>query len=187
MNLILLVFASVSRYGGKISTFSLENNGQANFLIHGCTCEDIVNARYCVVSFENSEPHFNIFLPENDFMNERKVCDSENPGRTINFSFEINLSVLHTLLRLFASTAKSLGWNEKSLSIIVKKNKCRIDFSFYKEHSDSKQNRLLPVLARYAFLFSDEKGNLLSGKYTKFSKIPIAVENPVINGRKISC
>lgn len=66
------VFLSVSRRGGKISAFSFESNslptngnlaGECKFSIHGCNSEEVANAQYCVVSFKDNEPHFELVLP----------------------------------------------------------------------------------------------------------------------------
>ena len=66
------VFASVGLHGGKISSFSYtsrkgstakKSDGLCTFSIHGCNCEEVANAQYCVVSFKNNEPHFEMILP----------------------------------------------------------------------------------------------------------------------------
>ena len=63
-SLIPAVFASVSKRGGKISDFNFSrSSGESSFSIYGCNSEDVVNARFCVVSFKNNEPHFTLQLP----------------------------------------------------------------------------------------------------------------------------
>lgn len=70
-NMLSSVFMSVSAHGGKISSFSYRKNdlpsknhgGVCSFSVYGCNCEDVANARYCVVSFKDNEPRFEMVLP----------------------------------------------------------------------------------------------------------------------------
>lgn len=66
------VFASVSGYGGKISSFLYEsgtpfsmnrNSPMCAFSVYGCNCEDIAYAQNCAVSFKDNEPYFKIQIP----------------------------------------------------------------------------------------------------------------------------
>ena len=69
--LISKTFASVSFYGGKISAFSYNlkknpknfSDGVCTFSIYGCNCEEFASAQYCIVSFKNNEPNFEVVLP----------------------------------------------------------------------------------------------------------------------------
>ncbi|MCR4822051.1 MAG: hypothetical protein K5873_04155 [Treponema sp.] len=87
------VFLSVSRRGGKISSFSYSskgemgtslNRGLTTFSIYGCNCEEVANARYSVVSFKNNRPYFELMLPfsikdfEEPVPSESTVEEKEN-------------------------------------------------------------------------------------------------------------
>lgn len=79
--LVAAVFSSVSKNGGRISSFSWER-GICTFSINGCSSEDVAQAQYCVVSYKDNKPHFTLAVPvseKTDFTNEdNESSDAEN-------------------------------------------------------------------------------------------------------------
>ena len=84
------VLISVSKRGGNIASFSYSKNGEkksagsdeegkCSFSIYGTGTEAIANGRYCVVSFKNNEPFFDLELPFGKCDSEEKtVFEGEN-------------------------------------------------------------------------------------------------------------
>lgn len=60
--LIVSVFSSVSKNGGRISSFSWKN-GICTFSVIGCSSEDVAQAQYCVVSYKDNKPQFTLSVP----------------------------------------------------------------------------------------------------------------------------
>lgn len=90
-SLIPEIFLSVSRHGGKISDFKYRSGdkrenkekgisqpGKCSFSIYGCDCEDVVSAQYCVVSFKDNKPFFELELPFEENRPEENI--PEMPG-----------------------------------------------------------------------------------------------------------
>lgn len=74
--LVVAVFSSVSKNGGRITSFSWER-GICTFSINGCSSEDVAQAQYCVVSYKDNKPRFKLSVPvseKTDFADE----DNEN-------------------------------------------------------------------------------------------------------------
>ena len=63
--LVAAVFSSVSKNGGRISSFSWER-GICSFSINGCPSEDVAQAQYCVVSYKDNKPRFTLSVPVSD-------------------------------------------------------------------------------------------------------------------------
>jgi len=63
--LVAAVFSSVSKNGGRISSFSWEC-GICSFSINGCSSEDVAQAQYCVVSYKDNKPRFTLAVPVSD-------------------------------------------------------------------------------------------------------------------------
>lgn len=78
--LVVSVFSSVSKNGGKISSFSW-NHGICSFSISGCSSEDIAQAQYCVVSYKDNKPVFSLAVPvaEKTEIEDIENSDEENP------------------------------------------------------------------------------------------------------------
>ena len=104
------IFSSVSRRGGKIAVFSyqkLENSGKiedevggkCTFSVYGCNSEDVMSARYCVVSFKDNEPHFDLELPfaRQCVGKKDEVPDSENQRQAEIFSYEDELVAISSV------------------------------------------------------------------------------------------
>ena len=126
-SLIQEVFSSVSRHGGKIASFSYTKKEQGEkfpshiggtcaFSVYACNSEDVVNAQYCVVSFKNNEPHFELELPfaENSSKKQTDVLEAaefddaqESPGI---FSYEDELVAVASV----RNALRSLGANIES-------------------------------------------------------------------------
>lgn len=112
------VFASVSRRGGKISDFSYQKNlipsknkeaGECKFSIYGCNSEEVANAQYCVVSFKDNEPHFELILPFEKsvkYIEEKRSSADENQI----FSYEeesLEITAVRQKLRDFGAIIES--------------------------------------------------------------------------------
>lgn len=63
--LVAAVYSSVSKNGGRISSFSWER-GICSFSINGCPSEDVAQAQYCVVSYKDNKPRFTLSVPVSD-------------------------------------------------------------------------------------------------------------------------
>ena len=148
-DLFMLVFASVSKNGGKIN--SMEWSGdKCVFNVSGCPSEEIAGAKYCQVSYKNGEPNF---LIQNDGMKIRRaefddyaesgllrVAESASPLSAYGFVAKGKSFVPEA-----RSALLSLGC--VILSEQVAEDSCRISF-FSNEESFS---QALGVLAACAF------------------------------------
>ena len=191
-NLLSSVFLSVSSHGGKISSFSYRKNdliskahggGVCSFSVYGCNCEDVANAQYCVVSFKDNEPRFEMVLPftesdslmelplrKNSFEEEisfvvgiRKglrdlgaVFDKEHNGDDcVEFSFFARREILYSCLKTAGLVAENAGWAEKLVSVSENGGMCKVQLSFLK---NTLRDSFSPVLlaAQYAYLFGSE-------------------------------
>lgn len=115
------IFSSVSRRGGKISAFSYAKSekagkiaggvgGKCTFSVYGCNSEDVVNARYCVVSFKNNEPHFELELPfaekseeKSPVLSEEAAEDEKSRSQKI-FSYEDELVAVASVRKRLRET-----------------------------------------------------------------------------------
>ncbi|MBQ9205882.1 MAG: hypothetical protein IJ158_04130 [Treponema sp.] len=184
------VFSSVSRRSGKISAFSYEKNtlaakrkmaGECTFSIHGCNSEEIANAQYCVVSFKDNEPHFELLLPFEDALSETEnpifayedellsitetrkqlrdlgaIIEREHNGETsAEFSFVTDASRLYSCLKICGEHAEQSSWQTKKFSVTEADGKCRVQTSFSKGEKARSFNPIL-LCAQHAYLFGSE-------------------------------
>lgn len=190
--LLSSVFSSLSSHGGKISSFTYNRadsipgrrGGLCTFSVYGCNCEDVANARYCVVSFKDNEPHFDMVLPfksepivDIPLKENRKTAEEEtasvvairkglrnlgavfesehNGDDEAEFSFFAARSILYSCLKLAGLEAENASWTEKSLSVSEKGGMCKVKLSFLK-NKESPAFRPLLFAAQYAYLFGSE-------------------------------
>ena len=57
----------------KIRNFRKDRKGRLSFSVYGARCEDIVCSQYCVVSFKENIPHFEILMPSSEFNPSEKT------------------------------------------------------------------------------------------------------------------
>ncbi len=182
------VFASVSGGGGKISSFSFTSqnsaggrSGSCKFSVYGCNSEEVANARYCVVSFRNNEPHFDLELPFTEkglhFSSQRipaekdelalssmrksllsigAVIESEHDDEGFSeIIFHTPPAKLYSCLKTCAEKAESFGWCEKNLFVSAGDGIGKISVTFEKNHAGGEIG-LLRLCAQYAYLFAPE-------------------------------
>lgn len=131
------VFASISAHGGKISAFSYsrkdssdgrKSSGLSTFSIHGCNCEEVTNAQYCVVSFKNNEPHFEMILPfQKDLLPKTCLSPDEEKSASRTLSHEND-----------AKTIASIRSQLRELGAVIESERngedC-VDFAFFSDFS----------------------------------------------------
>ena len=186
------VFYSVSSHGGKISSFSYNKtdsisagkSGVCTFSIYGCNCEDVANARCCVVSFKDNEPHFEMVLPFKnvDFVSsvndEQKISEDEEIAAVVSirkklreigavfesehngndeaeFSFFAERKILYSCLKIVGLEAENAAWSEKIISISEKGGMCKVKLCFSKNKIRYDFSPLL-LVSQYAYLFGSE-------------------------------
>ena len=192
-SLVFSVFASVSSHGGKISMFSYNRNdslvngksgGLCTFSIYGCNCEDVANAQYCVVSFKDNEPHFEMVLPFHCELPAEKILSDEkitagqeisavvairtqlrdlgavfeqerNGDEAVEFSFFARREILYSCLKIASVEAENALWAEKFISVSEKGGMCKVKLAFLKNRERDSFSPL-QVTAQYAYLFGSE-------------------------------
>ena len=136
-SLLPKVFASISSHGGKISAFSYsrkdsvdgkKSSGLSTFSIHGCNCEEVTNAQYCVVSFKNNEPHFEVILPFQNALPGKSSLASDEPDSDSKIASHEN----------DAKTIASIRSQLRELGAVIESERngedC-VDFSFFSDFS----------------------------------------------------
>lgn len=191
--LISSVFASVSSHGGKVATFSYNRNdslangkagGLCTFSIKGCNCEEVANAQYCVVSFKDNEPQFEMVLPFSCDLPAKKLAavgekaaeeeiasvvairkqlrdlgavfeGERNGDESVEFSFFARREILYSCLKIAATEAENACWAEKFISLSEKGGMCKVKLVFFKKMEPDSFSPL-QLAAQYAYLFGSE-------------------------------
>ena len=174
------IFTFISSRGGKVSDFyySCDDGGFCNISFYGCYCEDFVNSHYCVVSFKNGEPYFDIIIPlkkmkssevKVDFSSclepaaEMKVAlmnlgveiygeKTWKHGLSINFFAEQH--VLYSCLRICGMYADENELLARKCSVSEAGGCFNVKIDFSNCHENDSLNVLL-LVARFAYLFAD--------------------------------
>ncbi|MBR1723188.1 MAG: hypothetical protein IJ727_12055 [Treponema sp.] len=176
------IFTAVSSRGGKVSDFyfNCDDAGFCSISFYGCYCEDFVNSHYCVVSFKNGEPYFDIIIPLYD-MKSSEVKVSFSPALTASLMSKMMDALLNLGAEIYGKKTKEHGFSMnffaeqhilysclKVCGMIADENgflacKCsvsesgdffneKIDFSDYYEKDST---NILLIVARFAYLFAD--------------------------------
>ncbi|MBQ4379330.1 MAG: hypothetical protein II821_09065 [Treponema sp.] len=123
-------FSSVSGAHGKVSSF-FYGGGKCRFSIYGCHTESIASAKYCVVSFRDNEPYFDMELPFSEkkanvteFLNGMESVEVRTP--LVHFSPEsesAEIALVRKRLIEFGSKIESEHNGEKSAEFAFSVNR----------------------------------------------------------------
>lgn len=168
--LIISVFSSVSKNGGRISSFSWKQ-GVCTFSVVGCSSEDVAQAQYCVVSYKDNKPQFTLSVPvlENKFFEK---SDSEVHLKKLLENIQDESNLLDAMQKIRSSGAAEI-WSQTRNFKSALENKTESNFEnpiksdyqlsvknvrneLFKRNASIKKEYITEDFADFEFIVPDE-------------------------------
>lgn len=213
--LIAAVFCSVSKNGGRISSFSY-NRGICVFSVSGCPSENVAGAHCCVASYKDNRFQFTLSAPV--LKENMELCQEENDevfvfsdykesvknvrnelfqlGANIQkelvseneaeFEFYISEDFLYSALKISGMEAKALGWNEKSFSVEKSRKQNLVRIIFSRENEGRYSNSFSPVLLAANYAWLFKSEVSNASEQVKFVQKQPLLRNPVIKNSSLN-